>query len=91
MSNANEVICRVRALYAYESNDPSSLSFKPNAIIDVLAQLQSGWWDGWSNGKRGWFPSNYVEVLKPQELYEAQEQEPDENEVKLAMVCMQCV
>ncbi|KAL9555088.1 hypothetical protein MBANPS3_002511 [Mucor bainieri] len=80
MSSAKKVICRVRALYAYESNDPSSLSFKPNAIIDVLAQLESGWWDGWSNGKRGWFPSNYVEVLKPQE-YEAEEQEPDENEL----------
>ncbi|KAK4509955.1 DNA mismatch repair protein Mlh1 [Mucor velutinosus] len=81
MSSAKEVICRVRALYAYESNDPSSLSFKPNAIIDVLAQLESGWWDGWSNGKRGWFPSNYVEVLKPQELYEAEEQGQDENEL----------
>lgn len=47
MSRTKEVICRVKALYAYESNDPSSLSFKPDAIIDVLAQLESGWWDGW--------------------------------------------
>lgn len=43
---AREVICQVRALYSYESNDPSSLSFKANAIIDVFAQLESGWWDG---------------------------------------------
>ncbi|KAI8883063.1 SH3-domain-containing protein, partial [Backusella circina FSU 941] len=55
-----QVLCRVRALYAYESTDPSSLSFKPNVILEVLAQLESGWWDGWYDGKRGWFPSNYV-------------------------------
>jgi hypothetical protein len=45
--SAQQVLCRVRALYAYESTDPSSLSFKPNVILDVLAQLESGWWDGW--------------------------------------------
>jgi hypothetical protein len=45
--SSRELICRVKALYAYESNDPSSLSFKPDSIIEVLAQLESGWWDGW--------------------------------------------
>ncbi|CEP19979.1 hypothetical protein [Parasitella parasitica] len=81
MSGRGEVICRVRALYPYESNDPASLSFQPHAIIEVLAQLESGWWDGWSNGKRGWFPSNYVEVLRPEEEFDAQEKEPDENQL----------
>ncbi|KAI8982521.1 ras guanine nucleotide exchange factor domain-containing protein [Pilobolus umbonatus] len=59
-----DCICRVRALYAYESTDPSSLSFRPDAIIEVFAQLESGWWDGWCDGKRGWFPSNYVEIIR---------------------------
>ncbi|KAI8641390.1 ras guanine nucleotide exchange factor domain-containing protein [Parasitella parasitica] len=77
MSDKREIICRVRALYPYESNDPASLSFQPYVIIDVLAQLESGWWDGWSNGKRGWFPSNYVEVLSPEE----ESHIPDENEL----------
>lgn len=45
--SARVVICRVRAIYAYESNDSSSLSFKPDSVIEVLAQLESGWWDGW--------------------------------------------
>lgn len=45
--SSRTVKCRVRALYAYESNDPSSLSFQPDSVIDVLAQLESGWWDGW--------------------------------------------
>ncbi|CAB4482827.1 unnamed protein product [Rhizophagus irregularis] len=53
----------VRALYDFESNDASSLSFKTNDIIQVLMQLESGWWDGLCNGERGWFPSNYVTVF----------------------------
>ncbi|KAL1916088.1 uncharacterized protein VTP21DRAFT_6092 [Calcarisporiella thermophila] len=58
------IICLVRALYDYHSSDPSALSFKKGATIEVLAQLQSGWWDGIMNGERGWFPSNYVELLE---------------------------
>ncbi|KAI9299747.1 SH3 domain-containing protein, partial [Cunninghamella echinulata] len=50
----------VRALYAFRSNDKSSLEFEQGDIIEVLNQLQSGWWDGWCKGSRGWFPSNYV-------------------------------
>ncbi|KAI9266012.1 ras guanine nucleotide exchange factor domain-containing protein [Sporodiniella umbellata] len=59
-----DVLCHVRALYPYESNDSSSLSFKENAVIEVFAQLESGWWDGRYEGKRGWFPSNYVEIIR---------------------------
>ncbi|RCI00826.1 hypothetical protein CU097_012616 [Rhizopus azygosporus] len=62
--NTKDIICQVRALYPYEPKDPSALSFKANAIIDVFAQLESGWWDGCCEGRRGWFPSNYVEILK---------------------------
>ncbi|ORY93827.1 ras guanine nucleotide exchange factor domain-containing protein [Syncephalastrum racemosum] len=62
--STNDVICRVCALYPYTSTDASSLSFDQGAVIDVLAQLDSGWWDGWCNGKRGWFPSNYVQIIE---------------------------
>ncbi|ORE01477.1 SH3-domain-containing protein, partial [Rhizopus microsporus var. microsporus] len=50
----------VRAVYPYYSEEKSSLSFKKGDYIDVLAKLDSGWWDGVCNGERGWFPSNYV-------------------------------
>ncbi|KAF0428186.1 ras GEF [Gigaspora margarita] len=53
----------VKALYDFNSTDSSSLSFKKNDIIQVLTQLESGWWDGLCNGERGWFPSNYVTNL----------------------------
>ncbi|KAG1453918.1 hypothetical protein G6F56_007448 [Rhizopus delemar] len=35
--------------------------------IDVLTKLDSGWWDGWCHGERGWFPSNYVQEDTPEE------------------------
>ncbi len=49
----------VRALYDYAADDRTSLSFRQGDIIQVLTQLESGWWDGVINGVRGWFPSNY--------------------------------
>lgn len=56
-----------RALYDYQTNDSSSLSFRKNDIIEVLTRLESGWWDGLLNDERGWFPSNYVDVISDQE------------------------
>ncbi|KAH9933132.1 ras GEF [Epithele typhae] len=56
-----------RALYDYQTNDSSSLSFHKGDIIEVLTRLESGWWDGLLNDERGWFPSNYVEIISDQE------------------------
>ncbi|KAJ8501924.1 hypothetical protein ONZ51_g290 [Trametes cubensis] len=56
-----------RALYDYQTNDASSLSFRRGDIIEVLTRLESGWWDGLLNDERGWFPSNYVTVISDQE------------------------
>ncbi|KJZ76059.1 hypothetical protein HIM_04515 [Hirsutella minnesotensis 3608] len=53
----------VRALYDYEADDRTSLSFHRGDVIQVITQLESGWWDGVINGVRGWFPSNYCEVV----------------------------
>ena len=53
----------VRALYDYDADDQTSLSFKQGDIIHVLTQLESGWWDGVIDDVRGWFPSNYCTVL----------------------------
>ena len=52
----------VRALYDYDADDRTSLSFRQGDIIQVITQLESGWWDGVIHGVRGWFPSNYCAV-----------------------------
>jgi son of sevenless-like protein len=48
------------ALYDYEAQYVSGLSFRRNDVIEVLTQAPSGWWDGLLGERRGWFPSNYV-------------------------------
>ena len=53
----------VRALYDYDADDQTSLSFRQGDLIQVLTQLESGWWDGVINDVRGWFPSNYCAVV----------------------------
>lgn len=56
-----------RALYDYQTDNESSLSFHKDDIIEVLTKLESGWWDGLLGQERGWFPSNYVTVISDQE------------------------
>lgn len=59
----------VRAMYDYEADDRTSLSFHEGDVIQVITQLESGWWDGVINGVRGWFPSNYCQpVTGPDDL-----------------------
>lgn len=77
----------VRALYDYEADDRTSLSFHEGDVIQVITQLESGWWDGVINGVRGWFPSNYCQIItSPDELPEAEQHEnggdPVEEEVE---------
>lgn len=56
--------CYVRALYPFNSDELTSLSFVQGDLIRVLSKLDSGWWDGLLRGRRGWFPSNYVEEVE---------------------------
>jgi son of sevenless len=58
----------VRALYDYDADDQTSLSFRQGDIIQVLTQLESGWWDGVIHDIRGWFPSNYCTELAPEDV-----------------------
>jgi hypothetical protein len=108
MTSSPIILCRVKALYAFDGTEPTGLTFNKGDIIEVLAQLDSGWWDGWyvyicsdralylsslylcqfislisrCDGKRGWFPSNYVQAIDDasessnSSQYDATEQEP---------------
>lgn len=60
-----------RALYDFEAQDGSALSFRRGDVMEVLTQEPSGWWDGLLRDERGWFPSNYVEVISDDEAKRA--------------------
>ncbi|KAM0334052.1 hypothetical protein ACHAQA_001072 [Verticillium albo-atrum] len=74
----------VRALYDYEAEDRTSLTFNEGDVICVLNRLETGWWDGVLNNVRGWFPSNYCEVItNPEEMPQVEDEplgEDDEQE-----------
>ncbi|KAF9998234.1 hypothetical protein BGZ79_008086 [Entomortierella chlamydospora] len=78
-SDETEIIV-VRALYPFRSEDSTSLSFQKDELIQVLTQLESGWWYGYCHGERGWFPSNYVEIIA-QEDYDSVSEEISEDEM----------
>jgi son of sevenless-like protein len=63
LTSAPQPVMYVRALYDYEADDRTSLSFHEGDVIQVITQLESGWWDGVINNVRGWFPSNYCQVI----------------------------
>jgi len=56
-------VCKARALYNYDATNESELSFRGNDILLITEQDASGWWFAELNGKSGFIPSNYMEVL----------------------------
>jgi son of sevenless-like protein len=43
-----------------DHRNATCLAFHAGQVIHVLNRDPSGWWDGEVDGRRGWFPSNYV-------------------------------
>ena len=43
-----------------QHQNETCLAFRAGQVIHVLNRDSSGWWDGELDGRRGWFPSNYV-------------------------------
>lgn len=75
----------VQAQYDFTSTDGSALSFSKGDVMEVLTQLDSGWWDGLIDGKRGWMPCNYVKRVSDQEAEEwFIAREAEEKEMELA-------
>ncbi|XP_068167254.1 drebrin-like protein A [Antennarius striatus] len=68
LKNGQEVLAEqqmcVRALYDYQAEDESEISFEPGDIIRDVETVDKAWWRGWSkDGRQGLFPANYVETI----------------------------
>uniref|UniRef100_A0A1A7XWD7 Uncharacterized protein n=2 Tax=Iconisemion striatum TaxID=60296 RepID=A0A1A7XWD7_9TELE len=60
---ADQRVC-VRALYDYQAEDETEISFEPGDIIRDVETVDKAWWRGWSkDGRQGLFPANYVETI----------------------------
>ncbi|KAG9018074.1 hypothetical protein FRB90_012370 [Tulasnella sp. 427] len=52
----------VIAMHDFEPQpgNATCLQFRAGEVIHVLNRDPTGWWDGELDGRRGWFPSNYI-------------------------------
>ncbi|XP_076859059.1 nostrin [Brachyhypopomus gauderio] len=57
------IIGKCKALYNFSSERSDELHIKEGDLLDILQKDEDGWWYGELNGKRGHFPSTYVEEL----------------------------
>ncbi|XP_051543827.1 drebrin-like protein B isoform X2 [Myxocyprinus asiaticus] len=62
-SSPDRLLC-VRALYDYQAEDETEISFEPGDIISDVETIDKAWWRGSSkDGRQGLFPANYVETI----------------------------
>ncbi|XP_074130193.1 E3 ubiquitin-protein ligase SH3RF1 [Sminthopsis crassicaudata] len=54
-----------KALYNYEGKEPGDLSFTKGDIIILRRQVDENWYHGEVNGIHGFFPTNFVQIIKP--------------------------
>lgn len=55
---------RAKALWDYQAEDDTEISFDPGDIITDIEKVHEGWWRGQNtHGMVGLFPSNYVELI----------------------------
>lgn len=53
---------RARGLYAFTGSSPAEMSFAAGEILNIVSQ-DGAWWTAECNGRRGYIPSNYVELI----------------------------
>ncbi|KAM7168139.1 E3 ubiquitin-protein ligase SH3RF1 isoform 2-T3 [Macrochelys suwanniensis] len=54
-----------KALYTYEGKEPGDLQFNKGDIIILRRQVDENWYHGEVNGVHGFFPTNFVQIIKP--------------------------
>lgn len=59
-------VCQVRALYAYQPNDPDLLRFQRGDVISNVSKQDGVWWKGDLGDQiQKTFPVNFVEEIEP--------------------------
>ncbi|NWX17981.1 CD2AP protein, partial [Aegotheles bennettii] len=54
--------CKV--LFEYVPQNEDELELKLGDVIDIIEEVEEGWWSGTLNGRTGLFPSNFVKELE---------------------------
>lgn len=56
---------KCKALFKFEALNPGELDFKEGEIIQLDSQIDEHWFEGTLNGRSGFFPITYVDVIEP--------------------------
>ncbi|XP_042366137.1 SH3 domain-containing kinase-binding protein 1 isoform X2 [Plectropomus leopardus] len=54
---------RCKAAFSYVPQHEDELELKIGDVIEIIAEVEEGWWEGFLNGKTGMFPSNFTKVI----------------------------
>ncbi|XP_053163949.1 SH3 domain-containing kinase-binding protein 1 isoform X4 [Hemicordylus capensis] len=54
---------RCQVAFSYMPQNEDELELKVGDIIEVVGEVEEGWWEGVLNGKTGMFPSNFIKEL----------------------------
>ncbi|CAH8858370.1 unnamed protein product [Trichobilharzia szidati] len=54
-----------KALFDFEAENESELPFSEGDVISLILRVDENWFEGELNGRKGYFPVNYVEVINP--------------------------
>jgi len=53
---------KAKALYPFQGQDNTEISFQPGQVITIISQ-SGEWWVGEVNGQRGYFPASYAQLM----------------------------
>uniref|UniRef100_A0A8C7CML9 E3 ubiquitin-protein ligase SH3RF1 n=1 Tax=Oncorhynchus kisutch TaxID=8019 RepID=A0A8C7CML9_ONCKI len=54
-----------KALYNYDGKEPGDLKFSKGDVIILRRQVDENWYHGEIGGVHGFFPTNFVQIIKP--------------------------
>ncbi|XP_045911247.1 SH3 domain-containing kinase-binding protein 1 [Micropterus dolomieu] len=55
---------RCKAAFSYVPQHEDELELKIGDVIEIISEVEEGWWEGFLNGKTGMFPSNFTKEIQ---------------------------
>ncbi|XP_030058128.1 SH3 domain-containing kinase-binding protein 1 isoform X2 [Microcaecilia unicolor] len=74
---------RCQVAFSYMPQNEDELELKVGEIIEVLGEVEEGWWEGVLNGRTGMFPSNFIKEFHDE--FDSVGMAQEEQQIKLGL------